>query len=106
MLWAARGRRVRARLRRSLLAIPACYLLVAVVLGDRVPALDRHAAAALGLDKDIDTARDIFTSTATGMIDVQLARLDVAVARAFGGSSDDLALALVADRTGIGLRRH
>ncbi|HKG38490.1 MAG TPA: DUF2254 domain-containing protein [Conexibacter sp.] len=64
----ARRRRLRRRLDRSLIAIPAAYLVGAVVLGAIAPRIDDSRDAPLRLDTDMDTARDILTSTATGMI--------------------------------------
>jgi uncharacterized membrane protein len=64
----ARRRRIRRRLERSLIAIPACYLVGAGVLGALAPAVDRSRDAPLHFDTGMDTARDILTSTATGMI--------------------------------------
>lgn len=66
--WRARRRGLRARLDRSLIAIPACYLVAAFALGTLAPAIDRAQDTPLRLDVGIDTARDILTSTATGMI--------------------------------------
>jgi uncharacterized membrane protein len=56
---------LRLRLRRSLIAIPALYLVAAAALGIIAPQLDDATG---GGDSGIDTARDILTSTATGMI--------------------------------------
>jgi uncharacterized membrane protein len=64
----ARRRRLRRRLERSLIAIPAVYLVGAVVLGAIAPRIDDSRDAPLQLDAGMDTARDILTSTATGMI--------------------------------------
>jgi uncharacterized membrane protein len=55
----------RLQLRRSLVAIPAAYLVGAAVLGVLAPQLDSRRAAG---DSGIDPARDILTTTATGMI--------------------------------------
>jgi uncharacterized membrane protein len=49
-------------------AIPSAYLLGAVALGFAAPALDRAIAVGGDRDADLNTARDILTSTATGMI--------------------------------------
>jgi uncharacterized membrane protein len=68
LMWRARRRRVRRRLERSLMAIPAVYLVSAVVLGAIAPRIDDARDAPLRLDTGMDTARDILTSTATGMI--------------------------------------
>jgi len=64
----ARRRRLRRRLERSLIAIPAVYLVGAIVLGAIAPRIDDSRDAPLRLDTGMDTARDILTSTATGMI--------------------------------------
>jgi uncharacterized membrane protein len=64
----ARRRRLRRRLERSLIAIPAVYLVGAMALGAIAPRIDNSRDASIGLDADMDTARDILTSTATGMI--------------------------------------
>jgi uncharacterized membrane protein len=61
-------RRLRRRVRHSLVAIPLVYLAAAIVLGDAAPALDRRYDPPFRLDVDTDTARDILTATATGMI--------------------------------------
>jgi uncharacterized membrane protein len=58
----------RLQLRRSLVAIPAMYLVVAAVLGVVAPEIDRERGAPVGADQGIDTARDVLTATATGMI--------------------------------------
>jgi uncharacterized membrane protein len=64
----ARRRALRRRLDRSLIAIPFAYLVAAALLARAVPAIDRTRDASAGLDASLDTARDILTSTATGMI--------------------------------------
>jgi uncharacterized membrane protein len=64
----ARRRRLRRQLERSLIAIPATYLVGAVALGALAPTIDSTRDAPLRLDAGMDTARDILTSTATGMI--------------------------------------
>jgi uncharacterized membrane protein len=68
LLRRARRRRLRRRLERSLIAIPACYLVGAVALGALAPAIDSSRDQPLRFDTGMDTARDILTSTATGMI--------------------------------------
>ena len=50
------------------MAIPSAYLAGAVALGFAAPAIDRAIAAGGDRDANLDTARDILTSTATGMI--------------------------------------
>ena len=65
---AARTRRFRRWLSRSLLAVPAVYLLGAFVLGSVLPYVDEEAGGTLATGVGIATARDILTSTATGMI--------------------------------------
>ncbi len=67
-MWRARRRRARRRLERSLIAIPAAYLVGAMALGAIAPRIDSRRDASIGLDTGMDTARDILTSTATGMI--------------------------------------
>jgi uncharacterized membrane protein len=64
----ARRRRLRRRLERSLIAIPSLYLVGAIALGAIAPRIDDSRDAPLQLDTGMDTARDILTSTATGMI--------------------------------------
>ncbi len=64
----ARRRALRRRLERSLIAIPVLYLLAAWLLARLVPSIDDARDASAGLDSSLDTARDILTSTATGMI--------------------------------------
>ena len=64
----ALARRLRRRVRDSLVAIPVVYLAAAVVLGDLAPALDRELEPPFELDVDVGTARDILGATATGMI--------------------------------------
>jgi uncharacterized membrane protein len=64
----ALARRLRRRVQRSLLAIPLVYLAAAIALGDAAPALDRALEPPFSLDVDADTARDILSATATGMI--------------------------------------
>jgi uncharacterized membrane protein len=54
--------------RRSLVAIPSAYIVGAVALGRAAPAVDRAVGAGGDRDADLNTARDILTSTATGMI--------------------------------------
>jgi uncharacterized membrane protein len=56
---------LRLRLRRSLIAIPAVYVVVAGALGMLVPELDERID---GSGAGLATARDVLTSTATGMI--------------------------------------
>jgi uncharacterized membrane protein len=68
LTWRARRRRLRRRLERSLIAIPTVYLVGAIVLGTIAPRIDDSRDAPLHLDSGMDTARDILTSTATGMI--------------------------------------
>jgi uncharacterized membrane protein len=68
LLRRARRRRVRRRLERSLIAIPAVYLVGAMALGAIAPRIDSSRDAPPRLDTSLDTARDILTSTATGMI--------------------------------------
>lgn len=68
LMWRARRRRIRRRMERSLIAIPAAYLVGAVVLGALGPRIDRSRDAPIRFDTGMDTARDILTSTATGMI--------------------------------------
>ena len=60
--------RARLRLERSLLAVPVLYLVAACVLGRLGPAIDRERDESLLLDEGAGVARDILTSTATGMI--------------------------------------
>jgi uncharacterized membrane protein len=48
--------------------IPVAYLIGAVALGFAVPALDRTLDVSGDHEANLDTARDILTSTATGMI--------------------------------------
>jgi uncharacterized membrane protein len=58
----------RMRYRQSLIALPAVYVVAAVLLGGLVPMLDsaRDAESAAGIG--IGTARDILGATAAGMI--------------------------------------
>lgn len=58
-------RRVRTRYRQSLVALPALYLVAAVLLGSLTPEID---AARAGGSANVDTARDVLAATATGMI--------------------------------------
>lgn len=64
----ARTRRFRRWLSRSLLALPAVYLIGAIVLGVVLPRVDQSTRPELAQGAGLDTARDILTSTATGMI--------------------------------------
>jgi uncharacterized membrane protein len=59
------SRRVRTRYRQSLVAVPALYVVAAVLLGNLTPEID---AAREGGTANVDTARDVLTATATGMI--------------------------------------
>ncbi len=68
LLWRARARRARRSLERSLIAIPALYLVGAIALGALAPRIDSSRDAPLRFDTGMDTARDVLTSTATGMI--------------------------------------
>lgn len=72
VLRAARRRRrwraARSWFERSLIPIPTMYLIGAVVLGILAPVIDRSVHAHLGSGNAIDDARDVLTSTATGMI--------------------------------------
>ncbi len=51
-----------------MLPIPCAYLLIAIVLGTVSPALDHAIGTRLGQGVGLDAARDVLTSTATGMI--------------------------------------
>jgi uncharacterized membrane protein len=55
----------RTRYRQSLILLPALYVVGAVLLGLLVPAID---ASLEGGDASVQTARDLLTATATGMI--------------------------------------
>jgi uncharacterized membrane protein len=61
-------RELRAWFRHSLLPIPSLYLVAAVALGLTIPVVDRHADTIIGAGIGIQSARDVLTSTATGMI--------------------------------------
>jgi uncharacterized membrane protein len=58
----------RLRLQHSLVAIPALYLGVAALLGVVAPEIDRQRDSPGVLDEGVASARDVLTSTATGMI--------------------------------------
>ena len=60
--------RRRVRFRHSLVAVPALYIVGAVLLGVLVPELDSARDAAPALGPGIGTARDILGATAAGMI--------------------------------------
>jgi uncharacterized membrane protein len=62
------ARRLRWWVRRSMLAIPAVYLLLAIALGVISPELDSAVGGQSVRGVGIDAARDVLTSTATGMI--------------------------------------
>lgn len=64
----ARARRVRSWLSRSLLAVPAVYLVAAIVLGVALPRIDERSGGLVGEGVGVATARDILSATATGMI--------------------------------------
>ena len=53
---------------RSMLPIPGAYIVGAIALGAAAPALDRAIGVRLDRGVGIAAARDILTSTATGMI--------------------------------------
>jgi uncharacterized membrane protein len=55
-------------MRRSLIPIPCAYLTLAIVLGIVAPQIDRDINSRLGPGGGIEAARDVLTSTATGMI--------------------------------------
>jgi uncharacterized membrane protein len=59
---------LRLRVRRSLVVIPSLYVLAALILGDVTPGIDRRDVFPLRIDVDIDTAREILSATATGML--------------------------------------
>jgi uncharacterized membrane protein len=61
-------RHVRYWMRRSLIPIPCAYLVLGIVLGVAAPEIDRHINSRLGPGGGIEAARDVLTSTATGMI--------------------------------------
>ena len=61
-------RLLRLRLRRSLILIPSLYVVAALVLGEVIPNLDKSGRFPLRIDVDIQTAHDILTATATGML--------------------------------------
>ena len=60
--------RLREWLDRSWIVIPSAYVVAALVLGKRVPALERTGAGPLGLELAPDSARDILQAVAGGMI--------------------------------------
>ncbi|HEX5145554.1 MAG TPA: DUF2254 domain-containing protein [Conexibacter sp.] len=68
LLRRARRRRRRRAIEHSLIAIPCAYLAGAIALGIVAPRIDRATDVSARLDTGLDTARDILTSTATGMI--------------------------------------
>ena len=55
----------RTRYRQSLIILPSLYVLGAILLGNLAPQIDK---ARDGGSANIDTARDVLTATATGMI--------------------------------------
>jgi Predicted membrane protein (DUF2254) len=55
-------------MRRSLLPIPCAYLAVAIALVVAAPAIDRLVGTRLHDGVGFDSARDVLTSAATGMI--------------------------------------
>ena len=59
---------VRLRYRQSLIALPALYLVAAILLGLLMPALDDLRSSEATPGTGVDTARDILSATATGMI--------------------------------------
>lgn len=59
--------RARERLARSLVIVPALYILAALVLGELVPLVEGNRDL-LGLDLDPDSARTILSTVAGGMI--------------------------------------
>jgi uncharacterized membrane protein len=61
-------RHLRFWMRRSLIPIPCGYLTLAIVLGIVAPQIDRDINSRLGPGGGIEAARDVLTSTATGMI--------------------------------------
>lgn len=61
-------RHLRFWMRRSLIPIPCAYLTLAIVLGIVAPQIDRDINSRLGPGGGIEAARDVLTSTATGMI--------------------------------------
>jgi uncharacterized membrane protein len=60
--------RVREWLARSWIVIPSAYVIAALVLGELVPEIDRHTNDLFGLNLSADSARDILSSVASGMI--------------------------------------
>jgi uncharacterized membrane protein len=62
------ARVIRGWVWRSMLPIPCAYIAGAIVLGAAAPALDHGLGVRLDQGVGIAAARDILTSTATGMI--------------------------------------
>lgn len=56
------------RVRRSLIIVPSLYIIAALILGDVTPGIDERGRFPLRIEVDIDAARAILTSTATGML--------------------------------------
>ncbi|MBV8989684.1 MAG: DUF2254 domain-containing protein [Solirubrobacterales bacterium] len=60
--------RARSRLRQSMIPIPCAYLVVAIVLGILSPKIDSLVGSHVNPSVGTGAARDVLTSTATGMI--------------------------------------